>query len=265
MTPLLSNTSPPQKSSLLKIRLFWIIFLICIVVGIFLVWTKWENHRTSTSPHQIPLIMSNGKPFKIRAKDPGGYQILHQDKEIYNRFVKADPALKVTSEHISPPPEEPIFIKEDLSSQEIPLKKGDTIYLESLHSSSIKPHSSASPIEMEEEEEQNKSWTNIFENLIENGIDTNDHPNFPPLIYRVQLAILKNKEEAHAEWHRLSVKYKHLLQNLSMLILSDVKSDGSLRFYIQVGDFAHPKEAESLCHILKQNNVSCLVTSQKGD
>ena len=253
-----STLSLQQKSSSFKTVALWSILALCAICTFFWLWTKSDNHEVLNDPALMPLFISDGKPFKIRAKDPGGFQILHQDKEIYNRLVKNASTPEVHSDDIASPSEEPILLNEETPSLAEMPKRDDNITLESLH---IAPNSPPSPMD----EAQNKSWTDIFENLIQNGIEENNQSNSRPLTYRVQLAILKNKDQAHAEWHRLSIKFKHLLQNLNMSILSEVKPDGSLRFYIQVGDFSSSKEAESLCATLKQHNVSCLVMTQKGD
>ncbi|MHA1559020.1 MAG: SPOR domain-containing protein [Alphaproteobacteria bacterium] len=72
-----------QRTPILKF-----IFLILTLVffsAIFWIFYKWVHSQESTP---IPLIISAKKgPFKIRPENPGGLNIPHQDKLIYDRIL----------------------------------------------------------------------------------------------------------------------------------------------------------------------------------
>lgn len=54
-----------------------------------------------------PLLEADATPTKTRPQDPGGYEVPHQDKLVYERLNAAAPA-KPGVERLLPPPEQPL-------------------------------------------------------------------------------------------------------------------------------------------------------------
>src|SRR5690242_21871591 len=55
-----------------------------------------------------PLVKAETKPEKIRPDNPGGMEVPHQDKEIYDKVIAGRTAVPPTAERLLPPPETPV-------------------------------------------------------------------------------------------------------------------------------------------------------------
>ena len=53
-----------------------------------------------------PLIRADGRPTKIRPEQPGGMEVPHQDKYVYDRLAQGETQTSV--ERLLPPPEDPL-------------------------------------------------------------------------------------------------------------------------------------------------------------
>jgi hypothetical protein len=61
----------------------------------------------STAETVAPLIKADQRPVRVRPENPGGMDVPHQDKEIYDR-VGSRAAPPATAERLLPPPEAPM-------------------------------------------------------------------------------------------------------------------------------------------------------------
>jgi hypothetical protein len=87
--------------------------LVTAVVGGALVWLNAGSDSASQSKNDVPLVKAAELPVKVRPEDPGGMQVAHRDKLIYQRFEgdEAPPAverlLSAPEEPLPPPRSEP--------------------------------------------------------------------------------------------------------------------------------------------------------------
>ncbi len=70
------------------------------------VWYAYTLGIRAGTESVAPLIRADGRPTKIRPEQPGGMQIPHQDKEVYDTIETGDESTRV--EVILPPPEAPL-------------------------------------------------------------------------------------------------------------------------------------------------------------
>ncbi len=74
-------------------RLIGIVFLLmCASILIYLSYNAFKYSKLPTSINEIPLIKADYTPIRVVPNDPGGVQILNQDKLIYNNLQ--DPSFK---------------------------------------------------------------------------------------------------------------------------------------------------------------------------
>lgn len=102
-TPL-SATAWPQQ------RLIWIgagvLALALIVLGALVIVSSSRGPDAPQDAAQLPVIHAEEKPFKVRPENPGGMDIPHQDKLIYQRLRGEERPIKV--ERLLSEPEKPL-------------------------------------------------------------------------------------------------------------------------------------------------------------
>lgn len=102
-TPL-SVTAWPQR------RLLWIgagvLALVLVVLGALVLVSSSHGPVAPTDVAQVPVIHAEEKPFKVRPENPGGMDIPHQDKLIYQRLRGEERPIKV--ERLLSEPEKPL-------------------------------------------------------------------------------------------------------------------------------------------------------------
>ena len=126
-TPL-STTAWPQQ------RLIWIgagvLALALIVLGALVIVSSSRGPDAPKDVAQLPVIHAEEKPFKVRPENPGGMDIPHQDKLIYQRLRGEERPIKVErllSEPEKPlPPPEPAPLPTEPNPGTTPVAGGDT-------------------------------------------------------------------------------------------------------------------------------------------
>lgn len=102
-TPL-SVTVWPQQ------RLIWVgagvLALALIVLGALVIVSSSGGPDAPKDAAQVPVIHAEEKPFKVRPENPGGMEIPHQDKLIYQRLRGEERPIKV--ERLLSEPEKPL-------------------------------------------------------------------------------------------------------------------------------------------------------------
>jgi len=84
------------------------IFLVLLSVSAFIL-LAWYAYESGTAPHEpgeVPLIKADAKPYRTKPDEPGGMEIPHRDKTVYNAISGADVPPKV--EKLLPDEEEPL-------------------------------------------------------------------------------------------------------------------------------------------------------------
>lgn len=100
----LSATVWPQQ------RFIWIgagvLALALIVLGALVIVSSSGGPDAPKDAAQVPVIHAEEKPFKVRPENPGGMEIPHQDKLIYQRLRGEERPIKV--ERLLSEPEKPL-------------------------------------------------------------------------------------------------------------------------------------------------------------
>lgn len=79
---------------------------VTIVGGALLLWLNAGNDPAPLSERDVPLVKAEETPAKVRPEDPGGMDVAHRDKLIYQRFEGSDATPVV--ERLLSAPEEPL-------------------------------------------------------------------------------------------------------------------------------------------------------------
>jgi SPOR domain len=88
-------------------RLIWLGGAVATIVGGALVlWLNAGDDPTPLSKRDVPLVKAAETPAKVRPEDPGGMDVAHRDKLIYQRFERNEATPVV--ERLLSAPEEPL-------------------------------------------------------------------------------------------------------------------------------------------------------------
>lgn len=83
-----------------------IIALIVVFAGVvFLAYKQGLRQGAQGNP---PIIRADSNPVKVAPTNPGGIQIPHQDRAVYDRLSGSTDTTKQDAEHLLPTPEEPM-------------------------------------------------------------------------------------------------------------------------------------------------------------
>lgn len=237
----------------------------------------------SGSEEAAPLLSPEGSA-KVQPEDPGGMEIPHQDKLVYNRVEDSVDDTRV--ERLLPPPDEPTPPKlEDVTVE----SEGQAV-----------AQVEVNPVPGEGQAEENT----IEQSVTRKGSDgqprppepkspeapslpepTLAEPETPPTAapepeptpeaepvqtvkaepkdlskaWRIQISAVKSMESANEEWKRQASKYPDLLGKLSLEV-QKIEVQGKGTFYrVRGGPLTDQDAARKLCDDLKKKKVSCIV------
>lgn len=229
---------------------------------------------------EIPVIRRPITPVKIQPNDPGGMEILNQDKSVY-ALVERHQVESIKVESILPTPETPKLpeIVPEPKIEERPVE--DNAKTENINQTENDILTVKNMEELIDEVETNGlQHINIPQkpNDIKLEVKTveavkKEEPkqvamqesqkseNMQPATngkWQVQLMASANKEAVEKGWKNLSTKYA-TLKKLPYEI-EDAKINNGENFYrLKAGAFSTREDADKLCRELKQSGENCIV------
>lgn len=268
-----------RKNELQRSRNGFIGTIAGIALAGFVSWFLLVPRFNKVENTEIPLIKRPITPVKIQPNNPGGMEILNQDKPVYNLVEKQEVnAIKVES--ILPTPETPKLpeiVPEvetprietiddviDVAEKEIKtdvLSKGTIDELiekvETTTNNKInipqKPNDIILKVKTEKVTEKETIKT---ENK---SIVANSNKE----IWQLQIMASSNIDSIKKGWDNLSEKHSSL-KTLPHEIESAKADNGTLIYRLKAGNFNSKDEASNLCNKLKNQGLSCIV-KQKVD
>ncbi len=222
---------------------------------------------------EIPVVRRPHTAIKVQPADPGGMEILNQDKTVYDIVEKKDTG-EIKVENLLPPPEEPklpAVVPQDEKTVEVKVATSDVI-------------KDAEKIIAAEEQKvlapKAEIKTEIKVEVKEQPVDA--QPKAEPKVeaptpkvevsaptpttitaaptgsWQIQLISSPNKAAMEKAWVDLSKKY-NALKGLSHEVESaDLGSKGTF-YRLKAGAFQERLEADKLCNAIKSAGGSCLV------
>lgn len=237
------------------------------VIGWILLTPQFSNFDTG----EIPVIRRPAAPVKIQPNDPGGMEILNQDKSIYNLVEKKE-SETVKVESLLPQPEAPKMptivpeAEEDKAAEDIQDIAKDANVLEEKALEELIEEvrtNSEDKIQIPTKKED----LNLTVKTVEPApvkAEIKPTPVKPETksagkeIWQVQLMASGNKDAVEKGWQNLSKKHSQLssLQHEIETAETDAKT---VVYRLKVGSFAARSEADKLCEQLKSAGSGCLV------
>lgn len=241
-------------------------------------WFILSPDYSKVSDTEIPVIRRPSSAIKIQPAEPGGMEILNQDKTVYDIVEKKDTG-DVKVENLLPPPEEPKLptvtaaeasqpISIPSSESEIVKEAEKIIAAEELKSSKQKANEKITKPQENIKEEVKVVVKDELKNTDISAISTTEintpeskkvvEITIPAGSWQIQLISSPNKAAIEKAWKDLTKKYT-VLKNLPHEIeTADLGNKGTF-YRLKAGSFEKRTEADKICNTIKSSGGSCLV------
>ena len=227
----------------------------------------------------LPILLPDPSPIKIRPEDPGGMEVPHRETTVYDQLSDVDPDANVVLQELPDMPRAPEVSATPKADQpnptaEAPADAGATETVDARQNAesdgnaepAVKAPEIAAPELTDAEKAVAAAENRTAEAPAKEQASTEPAPAPQTTAaapasgaFRVQLASVREESGAAAEWKRLSAKNKDLLGNLEMFV-QRIEIEGKGVFYrLQAGPLGDSGAAEKLCADLKERNVGCLL------
>ena len=284
-----------RQSELQRSRNGFIGTLAGIILAGIVSWVLLLPRFADKNPAEIPVIRRPITPVKIQPNEPGGMEILNQDKSVYNLVEKKEIAPeKIESilpepeapkmPTIVPEPEKPAAAKvnelEPATAEEpkTTAAKTDILPIKPLDEH-IEPTSSTSgkkiaipeklpeiKVEVKKAEPQTVVKTEPAKPEVKaepkSEVKTAPRPesqkNIATGVWQVQLMASSSQKAAEDSWKNSVAKYS-ALKNLPHEVDASRNDAGVMLYRLRAGAFADKAGAEKVCNEIKQAGGSCLV------
>ncbi len=222
----------------------------------------------------VPLIKAESRPIKTAPDKPGGMDVPHQDKEIYNRMGRDSEASSTSPrvERLLPPPEAPIERPRPANAPpplepEIPPPPVVTPppgAVEVAKPPDPAPTPAPAPARPVVSAPAPQSPPAAIAAPPPQSASPRPSSSPAPAAatagrYRIQLAALRSSDDANREWERLRRAHPDLLGPLTLKVVrADLAGRGTF-YRIQAGPIGDDSAAKELCRRLAAKKVGCLV------
>jgi cell division protein FtsN len=222
-------------------------------IGIFagFVWYAYDQSAKKEASDQPPLIKADKGPTKVKPDTPGGMEVPHQDKTVYNRMVAG--ARDKEPERLMPAPEKPMKKPEepdaellsDLFSDQAPAAPGvpgakTPVIVDLLPPKTTtpapKPTKAPPPVKVPATTLDKKSAK-----------------------FLIQIGAFRDRAGADAGWARLRKRHGTMLTGLEPDIMrADLGAKGVF-YRLRAGPLGDKASADKLCTQMKEKKIGCLV------
>lgn len=229
-------------------------------------WTVFGPNSDGTAG-QVPLVVAEPDPYKVRPDDPGGLQVENQDKLVYERLNGANsepgaenilpppetpkqpvvPVVPVAPVAVAPEPPEPVVAAAPSApaASEPPAIVVEAPTPPPAPVATPTPTPTPEPVVAPQPDAAPKSLESFVAAL------SGD--------YLIQIAALRSEEVAQSEWDRLSKEHSSLLGSYRPIIVRADLGERGIFYRLRAGPLKDRAAAENLCASLASENVGCLV------
>ena len=226
-------------------------------------WFILASDYTQTEDVDIPIVRRPQTAIKVQPADPGGMEILNQDKTVYD-IVEKKETDDIKVENLLPPPEEP-KMPEDIiptETQPAPEKEIKIDIIETAEKiinnnevkapaqpkkEPIKPE--AKPVVVEEKPVQQPKPV---------VVEAPKPVEIAAGSWQIQLISSPNKSAMEKAWKDMSKKYSALNGLPHEIESADLGSKGTF-YRLKAGSFKDRAPADKICNSIKSAGGSCLV------
>lgn len=234
-------------------------------------WFILSPDYSNTEDAEIPVIRRPNAAIKVQPSEPGGMEILNQDKTVYDIVEKKD-AADIKVENLLPPPEEPkLPIAEAVETEtttEIKIVDSAVVkdaekIIASEEEKQIQKQASEEEIKIVIKKETPAADTVAKpveqQAKIQAPQETSAAETAAPIgSWQIQLISSPNKAAMEKAWTDLSKKYSALKGLPHEVEAADLGSKGTF-YRLKAGAFKDRADADKVCNAVKSAGGSCLV------
>lgn len=237
-------------------------------------WFILSPDYSSVQDAEIPVVRRPQAAIKVQPADPGGMEILNQDKTVYDIVEKKDSS-DAKVENLLPPPEEPKLVLADTSADSSPqAAKEKEVETPAIAAPQVTADTSAKVANSADAKLQPETQTPKEEPKEEIKIEIKQPE--PSVVasqpkaqaqkeqaiangsWQIQLISSPNKSAMEKAWNDLSKKYAVLKGLPHEVETADLGSKG-IFYRLKAGAFKERAEADKICNSIKSAGGSCLV------
>jgi hypothetical protein len=228
-----ANHEAPPRSRRGRITL--LVFLLALSLLAFVGLRAYRAHQLDLLVAEVPLLRADPSPTRERPADPGGMEVPHRDKLIF-QSLEEGPSEPVV-ERLLPPPEEPLRRPEAPAPvAALPEQVPPPV-----------PEPPVSPAEAD---------APAVPAPVPQALPK------PALGFRVQIGAFRSPEDAARGWLEAMVLAPELLGPLSHFIARvDLGAERGVVHRLQLGPLPSRDSADSLCTQLRTRGTACFVVS----
>jgi cell division septation protein DedD len=222
----------------------------------------------------VPVIRAEQRPMKTRPDDPGGMEVPHQDKEVYDRLARESGAQMTAPkvERLLPPPEAPLprptnappplestipappVVEPPPGAVEVPQRPAPPAQPPVV---ATPPAPSPTPGPAQQQAQAPRAAAPTPPPAA--AAPAAPAPAARPGGYRVQLASLKTQDDANRALEQLRRTNSDLLGKLPLSVVrADLGARGTF-YRVQAGPVGDEASARELCRRLGEKKVGCIV------
>ncbi len=242
--------------------------LFAVVAFCLIVWFGIYKDNIINNASQLPVVVANDTPIRVRPAEPGGMKVPHQDKLILKELV--DGGKQSTMELLLPKPEVPQSLnkKTALSTKAVvksnivqSMKKNVPANQKEVPLKINEPRNTGKDKKVSNEPKKGKS---IKIKSIKEQIGTANREKLLEAKYRIQLASVKSDKLARAAWKRYRQKFPASLEKLELYV-EKVLIPSKGKFHRVQAGVLNKIKAQKICSILINKKQPCIITLIKTD
>ena len=235
------------------------------VVGWFILAPQYSD----TGNVEIPVIRRPQTAVKVQPSEPGGMEILNQDKSVYDIIEKKDNEPVV--ENLLPPPEQP-KLPEVIPSQQVvqaaPLQVNDQIPEKIIGTAPVAQVKEAAPLPVSANAQTGDAKAAQAAQIpaqpkVQPAVQSEPKKPAAPAkatagMWQIQLMSSPNRQAVEKAWISLSKKYKMLQGQPHEIEAADLDFDKTF-YRLKAGAFTDRAGADELCKDIKALGGTCIV------
>lgn len=231
----------------------WIMLLVVLVVAAALggvVYFAYQQGREEGIRTAPPIVRAEDGPEKVAPQDPGGMEIPHQDKEIFERITGESGSEGSDNggvERLLPPPEEPVATPQATEPEETPVRSA--------------AETSPPPVTMPEESEPEASQPASTPAPAPQPEPATPAPSAQTASgdWVVQVGSFRSQDQARAQWANLQGKHADTLGDRLADIQEADLGDRGIWYRLRAAGYGSKEAAGQACASLKAGGTDCLV------
>lgn len=246
-----------------RARIWFAVAALAVAAGA--IWYAFELTNRVGEEGVAPLIKADEGPSRVKPDEPGGMEVPHQDKAVYEELGGDKAAAAPKAESLLPPPEQPLPRPAPAAVEREPTKVIPII--NAVEESPPAPPAAPEPKTVTAAAKETPPAAPMVEEAKPapvspaaggSEMQMAAKPAAATGSYRVQLSSMRSSADADAAWKKMQKTYPDLLGGLAVNVVKVDLGEKGTYYRVQAGAMSE-QAAKDLCAELKRRNADCLV------